>query len=430
MQPQNAVLTSLISTIIILLAACGTPSPANPPKDTATLMPSAAPTQLPSPTPTPTAIVASRETFDCLDVAPSFTFSKNVQGVLALEGINPATSHSLLEMNTGKNVILAEDINDSALSLDHQFLAIHSGARIKIITSDGKPVKSLPWDGSWREIASWTTNDTLLISRKGKKINDVDTVDTMVSLNPWTGKITSLLPDFPNVYQIYPWPHWDGYSASQTFYTPALDKVIYIPLSDNGQHEMILWDLQNQKELTDWQAIVPYVYAPKWEPAGNKFLINVQSEITALEDGLDQIKQDLFLVSNEGKSTKLTDFSSTYAGTFIGNYNWSPDGRFIAFSVGLSPVEYPKDYSNLRDMTDNPNRLAVLDTTTGNVTNYCIPAGSGLYAPVWSPDGNYLVITDDYYHGFPSKSLVLIFDIKNKVASILAKDALPMGWIK
>lgn len=393
-------------------------------------LPSSTPTQLPSLSPIPSVTAASKEIFDCPDVGPSFTFSENTQGVLALEGIHPGTSLSILKMNTGENVILAEDIQDSALSPDHHFFAFHSAGKIKIITGDGQTAKSLPWDNSWRGIASWITQDNLLISRKGKIVNEIEAIDTMVDIDPWTGKVNFLLSNFPNVYQIYPFPHWDGYSASQIFYTPTLDKVIYIPLSEKGQPEMVLWDLQNQKELASWQAIVPYVYSPKWSPAGNKFVINVQSEITTLDNGLDQVKQDLFLISNDGNSTKLTDFSSTYADTLIGNYNWSPDGRFIAFSVRLSPVEYPKDYSNLHSIADDPNRLAILDTTTGNVTNYCIPDGSGLYAPIWSPDGNFLVITDDYYHGFPSKSLVLIFDIKNKVASILSQDSIPMGWLK
>lgn len=427
----------IFAVSIFILAACNTitPSVATP-----TVQPTVTvqerlgtstpkPTQLPTPSPVPSPTATPKERMDCLDISPNFTFSENSKGVVALAGINPGSSNFLLGMITGETMALANDRRDTAISPDHQFLVFHSGTKIKIISGDGKVIKTLPWDPSWREIASWISDDTLLISQKGEEI------DSMVALNPWTGETRALLPDFPRVYQIYPYPHWgSGYATSQTFYTPTLDKVIYSPLPNKEYGELVLWNIKNQQEITRWRGSAYYVYPPQWSPTGDKFVINVQSEIKTLDSGLDQVKQDLFLVSNDGEFTPLTDFSSNYANVEIGNYSWSPNGQLIAFGVTLLPVQYSKDYNEIHIgdsyRPKDTHRLVILDTVSGEMTNYCIPAGSGLYAPVWSPDNNYVLVTDDYDHFSPSKYLVFIVDLQNRMASLLEKDVLPLGWLK
>lgn len=424
-----------ILVICAFLAGCSVSTPtiqATPLEQKITGTPTTRPIQLPTssltPSPSPTATPPGNP--ECLDVNPNFIFSDKSQGVAVLAGINPGSSDVLLEMSTGEEAPLPNDRRDTALSPNRQFFVFHSGTKINIISGDGRVVKSLPWNASWREIASWIGDNTILISKKGEKI------DSMIALDPWTGKTGNLIPNFPGVYQIYPYPHWGGgYSTSQTFYAPALDKVIYIPTLKDNYESFVFWDLNNQGEITHWsRGSEYYVYPPQWSPDGSKFVINIQQEKKTLDDGSDQVKQELFQISNDGESTKLTNFSSNYENIGIGNFSWSPNGQLIAFSVNLSPIQYPQDYTELHNggnyRPKDTYRLVILDTVSRTLTNYCVPAGSGLYSPVWSPDSNYVLVTDDYEHFSPNKSLVFWVDIQGHEASVLEKDAIALGWLK
>ena len=97
--------------------------------------------------------------------------------------------------------------------------------------------------------------------------------------------------------------------------------------------------------------------------------------------------------------------------------SWSPDVRYISFWVYLEPGELKHE------------RLAVLDTVTGIVTNTCIP-GTNLgwpAAPMWSPYANQVVVSS-WFDNYDNIN-VYIVDFEQGIAVQIAKNFTPVGWM-
>jgi len=86
--------------------------------------------------------------------------------------------------------------------------------------------------------------------------------------------------------------------------------------------------------------------------------------------------QTLYVIPAAGGTPKQVDHS---AQSEINEYVWSPDGRYLAYSLALTT-----DYSTLR----------LFDTTTGKVTSIT-GAATNDYTPAWDPEGRYLYFLSD-----------------------------------
>ena len=160
---------------------------------------------------------------------------------------------------------------------------------------------------------------------------------------------------------------------------------------------------------------------PKWSIDGNEMAIILYI------GNIETLHQEFFSISRSGQAKQLSQLRSFYGfrDYYVGDFNWSPDGRYIAFWL-FTGVEMPHD-----------TMLAVLDTQTGMTTNYCIPGGFGTgdnshsadFAPIWSPDGKQLlVISPD-----PSDSqntVVVLVDLRRNLVSKIAENIEPVGWMK
>jgi Tol biopolymer transport system component len=115
---------------------------------------------------------------------------------------------------------------------------------------------------------------------------------------------------------------------------------------------------------------------------------------------------------------QLTRFGDYFSSSEIGSSsNWSPDGQKLAFWIDLSPSPCPG------------LRLAILDMTTKQVTNTCLP-GTLQYAPppIWSLDSRYILVMDAT--ATPIKKILV--DIENEQAfdiTALVGDSSPIGWL-
>jgi Tol biopolymer transport system component len=157
-----------------------------------------------------------------------------------------------------------------------------------------------------------------------------------------------------------------------------------------------------------------------WSPDGEQAAIVGGTQVGKFPS---QVGDNLFAVNRHGKVTQLTHLAEQFGeGVNVHSLSWSPDSRHVAFWLwrpGMEPFQWG---------------LAILDTTTGAITDYCISTNpyaanrawwAGLSAPIWSPDSNQLVVehwTDD------AKDVILL-DADQGIAYRLAQNMAPIGWM-
>jgi hypothetical protein len=148
---------------------------------------------------------------------------------------------------------------------------------------------------------------------------------------------------------------------------PSLKRVLY----NTKDGRLVLWDLDNQKEVTSLPAPTD-VTKGTWSPDGSKFAI---PSLSPTHD-----PTEYFIVGMDG-TVKKTSFNQKYPFANVESRpKWSPDSRYIAFQMKTS---------NLANSNSNDLRqvVAIMDTTTLDTQIYCLSGGI-----VWSPDGTQVII--------------------------------------
>jgi Tol biopolymer transport system component len=122
---------------------------------------------------------------------------------------------------------------------------------------------------------------------------------------------------------------------------------------------VVLWDIDKGKEIARLITMDNYGYTPIWSQDGTQFIMATKID----SQNPYPPANEFFAVSRDGQVRQLTHFTQQYRkAEIINNYSISPDGSLVAFWVKVDSSE------------DDDARLAVLDTATGSVTNYCITA--------------------------------------------------------
>jgi Tol biopolymer transport system component len=153
---------------------------------------------------------------------------------------------------------------------------------------------------------------------------------------------------------------------------------------------------------------------PKWSPDDQKLGVPLPKD----EFGEHY---EIFTVDRNGHQYQLTNYSAAYPTMTIDKFSWSPNGRYIAF--------WGDTHSQENIAQQNPYRLFVLDTTTRQTIDYCIPGSySSQYtqnrAPVWSPDGSQIAV-ENVQSG---KSMIMLVDFTSGTVSPVAEGKL-VGWM-
>jgi hypothetical protein len=368
-------------------------------------------------------------------VLPTFPPQANSQGIVIL---NSHTSPDifLLNMVTGGKTQLVkqnEGLGNFAFSPNKQRQAYHrglfdqtSGKRVEnqliIATADGQLLKAIPWEKGWNLLPGWLDDQRLIMNIAGND-PDEDTGKkpaTLMMLNPFTGERRILRPDFPDIYAEYLVVDWDGWG--ETVYDPTLTRVVYL----SSRVGYVLWDLETHQVLAKLRSY--YLHPPRWSPDGAQFVV------AADPDQQFNTGFELFSVSREGQQiAPLTNLTVYYPYVDMWGYSWSPDGSHLAFWLRTDPHALSGDNYAVE-------RLAVLDLATQEVTDYCIPLdayggelgtipffSSGLTAPLWSPNGQQLIVESRYA---PDASRVILVDISRGFAAQIAENMKPEGWMK
>jgi hypothetical protein len=132
--------------------------------------------------------------------------------------------------------------------------------------------------------------------------------------------------------------------------------------------------------------------------------------------------RDLYSISLEGQITRLTYLTSVFDYVRERGSRASSDGRYIAFWLWAYPYK------------DNFTYLSVLDTTTGKITDTCIPGYLQVYYPIppdpiWSPTGHQLVVE---VHDNPDDQdyfCVVLVDLDKGFAAQIAENMMVWDWM-
>jgi hypothetical protein len=394
----------------------------------------------PSSTITPVVPPEARLTINCLDVALSLPPDVTSEGFVILDsrvlvGFRYLYETFMLNMATGEKTQIAEQ-NESlinfAVSPDRRLLAYERGLFDKpvgnvieddlvIMTADAQPLVSVPWEDGWVGVAGWLDNERLIINIAGMDPdeNAARKPYSLMLLHPFTGERQILRPEFPNIYDFPPVPHWQDYGL--TVYDPTLKLVVYLRGSISEPLEYTLWDIAAQQELAAIDIVGDFP-VPRWSPDGKFFAV-----APMLNPQTGWPDYELYSVSREGQIARLTNITAYHPWIFIEDFSWSPDGHSIAFWLTYLS-EKPDGYHH------GGQQLAVLDTRTGDVTDYCVPghydasrSSVSVPPPLWSPNGQQLIVVNRYAE--KNARRVILVDLTLDIAVQIDENMEPVGWI-
>jgi Tol biopolymer transport system component len=280
-----------------------------------------------------------------------------------------------------------------------------------VLGADGSIQKALPWEKDAVSGASWLDNENVVINIAGANQSENQGIkpDTLLVLNPFTGKRQIRKPDYPNLYDGYPLPFWsEPWGRSISVYNPRLSHVVYL---SEGGYTYVLWDVNKKKEvkrLLHWN--IASDEQPRWSPDGSKFVMSAYLGDTS---SWPQPADGLYLVDTQGNTSKLL---STNRDSYILDHIWSPSGRYIALLEGVNNPEIQQ------------KKLLILDTQTLKIIDTCVEYHSLTQSdtPIWSPDETQLLL----YDNTKEHSQVILVDLVKHIAFPIADDMEPRGWMK
>lgn len=348
--------------------------------------------------------------FQCLEVMDKLPPGAVYHGRAVLKGWLPDPG-VLMDLATGELITLPKDIYD-VVSPDRTHLAYmdwsdESGNFTLVVTDPNEQDKIvIPWEKDWFSLVQWLDNQRLVIIKESYPLYST------VILNPFTKKQQEIPSNYPDILTTFQYHYWGDYAYSEAVYDPTLTRVVYM-LESRERDGFILRDLQDGITLGSYQISADdYGQTPKWSPNGERFAI-VISEFNPTM----QVAQELYTISREGQESRLTYLSNHNSYSRINEYSWSPDGRYIAFW-----------WTNDPDYKDG-EQLAILDTQTGEVINYCVPGALHGQAvePVWSPDGKQVLT--EYIPRQNERRFTILVDFTQGFAVKLAEGRTPVGWM-
>jgi Tol biopolymer transport system component len=239
-------------------------------------------------------------------------------------------------------------------------------------------------------------NDHLVVIEEGKTY-------TLVDLDK--GSQAKIFPaDFPDFDTDHPTLFFVSFNS-------VLTRAIY------KNTNIILLDLSTNTIITLIKDTYDRVPIIAWESSGERVAV-VATSASAGKISSWVKPDEIFIVDQNGQTQQLTHLYENFGLTStIDSLSWSPDGEKIAFW--------------LYDGHGN-NTLMVTDSLTGKTINYCIlNVTTDLFliylpAPIWSPDGQKLLVESRYAQ---DKSNLLVVDLKSHIAFHIAENQNPVGWM-
>lgn len=288
---------------------------------------------------------------------------------------------------------------------------------LRVFSSDGKLIKELTWGEDWGRISKWIDNQriALVTSVQENERNDKYPRDIAI-VNVFTNELTALSSDYPDIDRSSNNLSW-GYSGT-TAYDPSLTRVIYPGGQSQDDYGYTLYGIPENKKLAQLPA-GNFGIEPQWSPDGSQFLVMGNDEFYLVNRNGDMIKLINMIPAHTSKEGNPIYIFSRF-------YSWSPNGKNVALWLETIQKETPET---------SRSTLAILDTDTGEITDTCISAGYNPHdlfyfpSPIWSPDGNAVIVEANFDLEDNSRDVVLI-NLENYVAYKILNNYIPMGWLK
>ncbi len=296
--------------------------------------------------------------------------------------------------------------------------------QIKIYSTDGRLLKSLPKGEFPFGIDRWLDNESILlvVEQPIEGMSYMKYPRDEIIVNLLTNEMTRLPSTYPDIDKTQAQMVWEGFSTTK--YDPGLTRVVYPAGIDtdylgNQGNGYILWDIVKKKKVVQI-ATGGLQITPKWSPDGSSFIVNTDY----IGNG------EFYLVTRDGEVSQVSNLNYRYQGQkvrphyYSDSYSWSPDGHTLAFWN-------EEKHDNAIKAT-----LAILDTNSGNVTDLCLSAGieekgenhlPNFYVPVWSPDGKYIVTVANLQTDGGIETVFI--DLEWKVVTKIAENLYPSGWL-
>lgn len=279
--------------------------------------------------------------------------------------------------------------------------------------ADGEEIE-MPWDRSWAFVVAWL-NDSILLVNKVKEAGE--TLDSLLAINPFTGEVSSLPKDFPDIYYLPPSPDWGPYLLTLTVFSQDASKVVYPIFSPGDGSEVVLWDVTNAIEVARVQNTDFFGRTPTWSPRGQEFLIPL-----SVADNIGD-RHELFSVDVDGELAQLTKLAEAYDDVSIGYYSWAPDARKVALWIESNPAAI----SDLWAGGEEHERLAIFDFGQNVTVNTCLPGNVTMsLPPIWSPTSKSVLVG---YSPSEGETISLILNTEDLVAFEIAEGWQPVAWI-
>jgi len=362
--------------------------------------------------------------YQCLDIADHPPSGNVSQGTIVFN--NKDNTDAFLWNNDTKNVYRfpreeGDRLLEFEVSPDRKYIvyrhSTESNAKTVVATADGKTVWSKITDPfSW----NWFDNERLI-----GLVAPENVTPSLFLLNPFTGQRQELRVDYPDsrLFLNDPSDHWGFRSGGLPIYDPTLTRVLYPECDSQCQDRLIrgdggwpiaLWDIEKGQVIARITTMDSYGDTPVWTSDGRQFIVaaNIDPRFR------NSFAKEFVAMSREGQLRQLTHFMDDYEEVEIpDSYSLSPDGKLVAFWIIAKPSQY------------EGARLAVLNTETGEITNYCIQS-DGFVAPIWSPDGTQLLIVTQTAQDQNIQRAVLVDLVRNYAAQIADADYVkPVGWM-
>ena len=379
----------------------------------------------------------------------------NASGVIVLEKYDIHYGNNeifLIDMSTGEDILLTlpeEKIGFLEISPNRKYGAYSSAfydvdgriveRQLFITDAEGQRLKNIPWEDNWSTAIYWFDDNHLMIG----SVTSEEEVEVFwksrswIILDPFSGEEWLLDPDTISGWgdwvaaaeeftELFAWRGWKSVA-----YDPSRTLVMY-PRIINEDGELItydLWDVSQQQLIASLDSIInvniagDYCPVPDWSPDGSQFAI--VGGVEDMDTG-EMTGRELFRVTKDGHVEQLTQLGG-YAKVWPTSHSWSPDGRYIAL------------YINSVDIPDDEAHLAVLDTETLTLTDYCMKVhaydesfGDDTMryqspAPIWSPDGTQLLVVDRFLFYWNTVTWV---DLEQGiVAQLIDDERIVGGWM-